>query len=112
MKRLGFDENIIAGRERIEALADDIKVYRKEVADSKTLRAKIHEADRRAQTALRHLRSDFKLEAIDALRLPKPAENELRRLGQTHALLEQMKKAAEKELAEAAPQIAKTPYLG
>lgn len=107
MKLLGFNENIIASRARIEALADDIKVYRKEVADSKTLRARIHEADRRTQTALQHLRIDFKLEEIDDLRLPKPAENELRRLAQAHALLEQKKKAAEKELTEAVPQIVK-----
>ncbi len=105
MNRHGFDENIIASRERIEALADDIKVYRKEVIDSRNLRAKIHEAERRAKTALTHLGNDLRLDEIDTLRLSKPAENELRRLCQAHALLEQKREAAEIEIAEAAPLI-------
>ena len=98
IEKISFDEKIIAGQELIESLAGEIQVHIKEASDSKTLQARIHQCNRDAEAGLKLLRQGLSLEALESLRLSKPAENTLRRLGSRYARLEQASDTADEEL--------------
>jgi len=98
MSTLSFDETILANQELIDALAGNIAVFTKESADSKMLRAKIHQTHRDVEAGLKLVNSDLNIATIDQLRLSKPARNKLQKLIGQHTRLAQSIESSDKDL--------------
>jgi len=98
LQALSFDEAIIANQEPIEFIADEIQVYIKEGKDSKTQRAKIHQANRDATAALSLLNQELDISNVLSLRLSKPTEKRFKRLVAQHAKLELSAETLNKDL--------------
>jgi uncharacterized protein YhaN len=98
MGALSFDEAILSNQEVIDTLAGKVAVYTKESLDSKSLRARIHQAQREIETALKLLNQDLSVDTFEAMRLSKPARNKLQRLVNEHTRMEQSIESAIKDL--------------
>ena len=101
MGELSFDETILANQDLIETLASTIAVYTKESTDSKTLRAKIYQNRRDIEAGLKLLNADLNINAVESMRLSKPARNKLQKLVTQHTRMEQSAATADKELKSA-----------
>lgn len=98
MGDLSFEKTILSNQELIESLAGKIAVYTKESIDSKALRAKIHQTKRDAEAGLKLLNQELSIDAIESVRLSKPARNKLQKLVRQHTKIEQSAESADKDL--------------
>lgn len=81
LKKLTYDEKIIANEKLIKTLADEAHVHARATADSKDQRARIYQHNETAQQALDLLRPGLTLDSVQALRLSKPEKGKIQRLG-------------------------------
>ena len=107
-ERLSYDSNLIANEELIAELADNVNVHRKEIKDSKRLRAEIYGHNESAQQALALLRPGLELNSAGNLRLSRPEKRKIQRLGAANAKLEQSYDTAVKTETTAKTDLEKT----
>ena len=98
ISELKYNETVLSNQDLIETLVGKIAVYTKESTDSKTLRARIHQNTRDIETGLKLLNKDWSIDAVESMRLSKPARSKLQKLVSQHTKMEQSLVTAEKDL--------------